>query len=130
MAQAMAACVDPSWLDYLPTVTAIPATKAALARRGRDHGQELARKLALQLDVPCASLLQRPHAHDQRELGRQGRLSNVKGTFRVKAHLMMPETILIADDVCTTGSTLYGAASILKSQGVQRVYGVTFARVL
>lgn len=130
MADAMAACTNPSWLTHLPTLTAIPATKAALARRGFDHGYALARNLALRLDVPCATLLQRPYAQDQRDFGRAGRLNNAHGTFAVQSHLMMPQTVLIADDVCTTGSTLFGAAHVLKANGVKRVYGITFARVL
>ena len=130
MAAAMAACIDPSWLVHVPTVTAVPATKAALARRGFDHGAALAREVALRLDVPYAMLLERPSAHDQRDFGRAGRLSNVSGKFSVREHLMLPDTVLLVDDVCTTGSTLYGASRALKASGVRRVYGITFARVL
>lgn len=129
MAAMMVPHVEPSWLKCTPTVTSIPATKAALARRGFDHGYALAREVALRLDLPCMHLLLQPHAQDQRELGRQGRVSNIQGAFAPVPHCMMPEAVIIVDDVCTTGSTLYGAARALKASGVRFVYGITFARV-
>lgn len=130
MASMMAHHVEPAWIAHVPTLTAIPSTKSARARRGVDHGYVLARELAKVLDAPCTHLLQRPHAQDQRKLGRQDRLSNMQGTFSLKPSLMMPEAVLIVDDVCTTGATLYGAACALKAGGVKHVWGITFARVM
>ena len=37
------------------------------------------------------------------------------------------ETIVLVDDVTTTGATLSAAASALLSTGAARVYGLTFA---
>ena len=40
----------------------------------------------------------------------------------------MPERVLLVDDVCTTGATLYSAADALAEAGASEVYGLTFAR--
>lgn len=130
MASAMVKQIEPAWWSQSPTVTPIPATKAAIARRGMDHGHLLAREVAKRLDLPYRPLLARPEAQDQRQLGRHGRMSNIQGKFMAIPHLMMPQAVLLVDDVCTTGSTLYGAAGALRAQGVKYVYGLTFARVL
>jgi predicted amidophosphoribosyltransferase len=41
--------------------------------------------------------------------------------------LLKNKTIVIVDDVVSTGSTINEIAKILKQNGIQKVYGLTFA---
>ncbi|NGM18169.1 ComF family protein [Eggerthellaceae bacterium zg-893] len=129
MAARMALVAEPSWVAEGPTVTPVPATEAALRRRGFDHGWELARTVAQALDLPLAQLLNRPRASDQRKLGKQERASNIAGRFAARPGMLMPRSALLVDDVCTTGATLFSACDALRAAGVEHIFALTFARV-
>lgn len=128
MASPMAACTPPAWLSDGPAVTFIPASAAARRRRGFDHGELLAQAVARRLGLPCAGLLARPRAADQRTLGRSGRAANMAGSLAVLPGASVAGAVIVADDVCTTGATLCAAADALLAAGAQAVYGLTFAR--
>ena len=87
----------------------------------------MARELAGLLGVLLDDVLARRSLKDQRDLGRLGRASNVRGTFAV-LHRLDGQTILLVDDVFTTGATMGEAARALKVCGAVRVFGLTFAR--
>ena len=128
----MAACVPPEWVRQHPVVVPVPASARALRSRGFDHGRDLSLALAERLGLPCQDLFERPQAKDQRKLTGSQRAQNMQGGFRLRARgpcSPLPGTVLLADDVCTTGATLFSAAEALRSAGVRRVYAVTFARV-
>ena len=40
----------------------------------------------------------------------------------------IPHTVIVVDDVCTTGATLSAAADALKKAGAETVWCLTFAR--
>lgn len=129
LAQLMARAVPPSWVEGGLAVTFVPATRAARARRGFDHGHLLGQAVAEALRLPLCDLLEPPAAADQRQLGRRARLGNMGRRLRCRAGMPVPQAALVVDDVCTTGATLYSAADALREAGVRTVYGATFARV-
>ena len=73
-------------------------------------------------------VLARPRSRDQRKLTRTQRLANLSGRMTLLAGATVPDTVILVDDVCTTGATLYSAAEALQSGGAKTVYGLTFAR--
>lgn len=129
MAEIMAQAVPPSWMSARPAVVPIPASARAVRRRGFDHGLELAHAVAEQLDLPIAELLARPHSVDQRKLSRKERLENMEGRFRALPGADAPATVILTDDVLTTGATLYAATDALLEAGTQEVWCLTFSRV-
>lgn len=128
-----ARAVPPAWLEASPIVAAIPASAAALRRRGFDHGTILATVVADHLGLSCESLLERPRTKDQRDLSSTQRAQNMQGRFHLsRQHLSnnhAPDTVLLVDDVCTTGATLFSAADALRRWGARSIFAVTFARV-
>ena len=51
------------------------------------------------------------------------RADNVKGVFRA-SQAVAGMSVLLVDDVCTTGSTLTACAAALKAQGARTVYAI------
>jgi predicted amidophosphoribosyltransferase len=63
----------------------------------------------------------------QRGLSSAERRRNISGAFAARAP---PRSVLVVDDVYTTGATANAAASALRAAGARRVEIVTFARVI
>lgn len=129
MAALMAPIVAPSWCAEHPIVVPVPATAAARRRRGFDHGEELSRAVAARLELDVAPLLAPPHNRDQRALTRHSRLANMKGRFIPLPGATIPSSVLVVDDVYTTGATLFAAADAARAAGATTVRCLTFARV-
>jgi len=64
----------------------------------------------------------------QAKLKADKREKNVSGVFEVSVGISIPETILLVDDVYTTGSTMQECARVLKNAGCKRVGGLVIAR--
>lgn len=140
MAALMARYVPPAWLYAYgarstlgarcsqPLVTFVPATAQAQRRRGFDHASLLAEDVARELGLECESFFLRPRSSDQRRLGRAGRAANMAHRIEVMPAASIPPDLIVVDDVCTTGATLYAAADALRAQGAARIFALTFAR--
>lgn len=122
----LAQAVDPGRLGDPDIVTWVPPTRAALVRRGFDHGQSIARSAARQWGLPCQAMLDRPRAPDQRLLGRSQRQHVARGSFTAAP---TDRSVLVVDDVMTTGATLDAAARALLDAGATRVSAAVVARV-
>ncbi len=114
-------------------IVPIPPSRRGKKRRGFDQSRLLTRALSQRTGLPRNALLSRRRGGAQKELDREGRLSNVAsqlrlvpGAFRVDAP--PPAEVTLLDDVVTTGATLEAAAALLKRSGVERVRAVVIAR--
>lgn len=108
-------------------VTSVPLHKNDLLERGFDQAQKLGLAVAKRMDVPYAVTLTKiTHTAPQKELKAVQRSGNLLGVFDVCAEVS-GKTILLVDDVITTGSTLDECAKMLKIFGAAEVYGVTAA---
>lgn len=110
-------------------ITFVPGSADRSLRRGHHPAERLARKLArrweLPLDEPLARARESP---PQRGLPLGARRSNVRGAFRPAAEAR--KTLLLVDDVYTSGATVSSAATALRRAGARRVEVVTFARAV
>ena len=69
------------------------------------------------------------HTDPQANLSRVARLENVRGAFRVRREVDLAGlSIVIVDDVMTTGATVSSCAKALRSAGATQVHVWTFAR--
>lgn len=126
MGVLLAEQVSETWPAWADVVTYIPATRAALRRRGFDHGRAIAAAVATGLGAVLTVALAREAAADQRSLGRSDRAANAAGSFY--AHAAVSGRVLLCDDVFTTGATLDAAASALLLAGADAVRCATVAR--
>ena len=98
--------------------------------RGYNQSAVLARILAARLKVPCQTRrLQRWRAtQDQKDLRGQHRWDNVKGAFRVRPGTdLKDKTVILVDDVMTTGATASEAAKPLKAMKTKQIILVVLA---
>jgi predicted amidophosphoribosyltransferase len=74
-------------------------------------------------------LIRRRETVSQVGLSREERIANVRDAFRVKAARRVEgRTVIVVDDVMTTGTTLSECARVLKLAGAERVWAATVAR--
>ena len=117
--------------DYLVPV---PLHRWRLFRRRYNQAALLAHAIGRASGVPVLPdlLLRRRATQSQGGLGRRGRARNVAGAFALKrrgAALVAGRSILLIDDVHTTGATLGECARLLGRAGAAKVEILTLARV-
>jgi ComF family protein len=112
----------------------IPLARKRLRERGYNQSEILARALARQWQIPVLLdvLVRTRETPTQTALTPETRLANVAGAFAVAnvqcSMINGHSTLIIVDDVFTTGATLAEAARALEQAGARRIRGVTFAR--
>jgi ComF family protein len=110
-------------------LTFVPADRDRRLKRGHHAAEALARELGRRWDLPVERLLLRTRAaRRQRGLDQAERRRNVRGAFAARS--CVPSSIVLVDDVYTTGATANAAASALRRAGAGRVEVVTFARAI
>ena len=108
-------------------VTAVPLHKREFLNRGFNQSERLGQALAKWLDVPYETVLTKiTTTAPQKELKAVERSGNLLGVFDVCGDVA-GKTILLVDDVITTGTTLDECAKMLKIFGAEEVYAVTAA---
>lgn len=109
----------------------IPLGRKRLKERGYNQVGLIARPLALALGLEYAPhlLTRRRETRSQVGLSKQERRENVRDAFSA-GRQVNGRTVLVMDDVATTGSTLSSAAEALFSSGAKNVYALTVARAL
>jgi predicted amidophosphoribosyltransferase len=106
-------------------VVAVPAAPPRLRRRGFDPAGELAAALAARLDAePVACLARRGSGH---QVGRR-RAERIGHPPQIEAIAPAPRSVLLVDDVLTTGATLTSCAAALRGAGAKRIVALTFTR--
>jgi predicted amidophosphoribosyltransferase len=108
-------------------IVPVPTATARVRSRGFDPAGELAGALAERLEAPVERCLRRRGGG--RQVGRR-RAERVGHPPRIQAHGRAPRSVLLVDDVLTTGATLSACAKALRAAGAARVVSVTFARRL
>ncbi len=119
------------WTEWADAIVAIPATSAAIRRRGFDHMLRIGALCSAWTGLPLSrSLVPAARIADQRKLDREQRRENLQDSFMVDfASESIPRRIIVIDDVITTGSTTTAATHALLNAGVEQVAVVALARV-
>lgn len=108
-------------------VTAVPLHKREQRERGFNQAERLGQAVAKRLNLPYATALKKiTLTAPQKSLKAVERSGNLLGVFDV-CDDVAGKTILLVDDVITTGTTLDECAKMLKIFGAEEVYAVTAA---
>jgi ComF family protein len=122
--EALARVPADSW------VIPVPLHWRRRLERGYNQADELASGLARRLKLPIRRLLRRRVATPKlAKLGQTARSDLMHGVFRARAHPgLAGRTVVLVDDVLTTGATCGEAARALKRAGAVKVIVLVVAR--
>jgi predicted amidophosphoribosyltransferase len=110
-------------------LTFVPTDGERGLKRGHHPAARLAHELGERWRLDVLQLLSRPGwQRPQRGLPLAERRRNVRSAFRPVGDA--PRTVVLVDDVYTSGATVAAAASALRKAGARRVDVVTFARAV
>ncbi len=131
LAKEMIDALERDFFDENPDfITCVPMSKIRKAEKGYNQCDYLIKHIAKAFGMkPTYNLIIKiKDTPNQVKLGHKERLSNLKGAFTAnKKYDIKGKTILLCDDVITTGSTLSECSKALKQAGASRVICVTAA---
>ncbi|MCA9388843.1 ComF family protein [Candidatus Berkelbacteria bacterium] len=112
---------------YESALVPIPLAKPKLRNRGYNQAEIIARLLQQRLNWPMSSCLVR-HRNTQSQVGlsKIERQTNLIDCFSLVS--LPPQSIILIDDVYTTGSTLKEAARTFRNAGVKKIWGLVLAK--
>jgi predicted amidophosphoribosyltransferase len=116
----------PAWV-LTGEIVPVPTARLRALLRGFDPAVEIAAELAERSGRPLRRCLARRGSG--RQVGRT-RAQRLGGPPRVHASGEVPRSVVLVDDVLTTGATLSSCARALRAAGAARVVAVTFSRRL
>ncbi|MBO5094245.1 MAG: ComF family protein [Lachnospiraceae bacterium] len=107
----------------------VPLHRTRRRTRGYNQAQALADVLGRQLGIRVESgLLRRvKKTVPQKCLNREMRQNNLKKAFKLCRNDVKLNTIIVIDDIYTTGSTIDAAAAVLREAGIKEVYFIALA---
>ncbi len=107
-------------------IVPVPLHRRKLRMRGFNQSGYLARQIEEELHIPVAEEILKKvrDTKSQKKLDAAGRKRNLRSAFRAEEKLT-GLTVLVVDDVFTTGSTVDAAASCLKAAGAEKVFFIT-----
>jgi len=119
-------------LSEIPIIP-VPARPSSRIRRGWDPPGSLVRGLERQYGAQVLHALRRHgKGRQQKSLGREHRFTNIQGAFGLRRGYLtrVPTTVILFDDVLTTGATAAECVRVLRGHGVEEVITIVAARDL
>ena len=107
----------------------IPMYPAKQRQRGYNQAELLARALGQELNIPVYTglVVRNRNTKPLKELNSEERLNNLKKAFNLGQNGVKLKTIILIDDIYTTGSTVDQVSAVLLAGGSQRIYYVALA---
>jgi ComF family protein len=133
LSETLAQLMNEHWPIALPADAVLMPVPLSLERRqerGFNQAELLTRQLAWQRRMPLLpqAIKRARHTPSQVGLSRAQRLENVSEAFVADPSLVKGLTVIVVDDVCTTGATLGACAQALMQAGAAQVWAYTLAR--
>jgi len=118
-------------IDTLDLIIPVPLHRSKLIERGFNQAELLSKILAagLNKDISCNNLYRVKKTRSQFKLKKTERFKNVENGFACRyPDKLYGKSILLVDDIFTTGATLNECALSLKEAGAKAVIALTMAR--
>lgn len=107
----------------------VPLHGSKFRKRGYNQAELLARALSAGTGIPavCNLIARVEKTAPMKDLSAAERQNNLKRAFKIRRNDVKLKTILIIDDIYTTGATVDAMSRALKKAGVERVYFIALA---
>lgn len=130
-APLIADCVRQTMLDKFDILSWVPVSRKRLRERGYDQAELLAKAVAKELNLRAEPVLKKvQNTRPQSGAGSaEKRRANISGAYRVlSVERVRGKSILLLDDIITTGATVRECAKTLGLAGADAVYCASAAR--
>jgi ComF family protein len=123
--------LDPDYFKGIDVIIPVPLHWSRLLKRGYNQSTLVARLLSHHLNIPICTDLKRIIATKPQSGNKKNRANNIKNALKFQGDLSLiaHKTILIIDDVFTTGSTLQACAAELKKFKPAQIKCFTVSRL-
>jgi len=118
-------------VNNVTLVMPVPLHRQKQANRGYNQAELLAQRMTARCRLPLATghLVRVRNTPTQTALTRSEREQNLRGAFEVRrAERFKDQSVLLCDDVMTTGATASECARVLRAAGAKAVYVSVLAR--
>ena len=115
-----------SWLRMVDpdALVPVPIHSSRMRKRGYNQSELIARELSRHSGIPLnTKLIQRvKRTQPLKNLTHTERQNNLKRAFKIRQNDVKLNTIVIIDDIYTTGSTIDAMTGVLKEAGIKKVF--------
>ena len=107
----------------------VPIHKSKLKSRGYNQAALIAKALSKHVNIPVYEnlLIRKIPTKVMKNLDAKQRENNLEKAFIVNKNSVKLNSVVIVDDIYTTGSTMDAVARVLKDAGVEKVYCVSLS---
>ncbi len=129
IAAKMVQAAPPDFWEGVEALAPVPLSPERERERGYNPALLLAQELSLKVGIPLRRLLFKGRStKPQMSLSRKERLQNPRGAYQRARGEPSLQSVLLVDDVFTTGATLEECAKVLKKGGAGWVGALVFGR--
>jgi ComF family protein len=128
IAKAMKNFTNETTVDY---IVYVPISFRRYMERGYNQSYLIAKTISSELHIPIIkyNLIKIKHNKRQSELGIKMRNANTKGVYKVlNSKRFNNKSILLIDDIFTTGNTVMECSRVLKHSGATKIIVATVAK--
>lgn len=118
-------------ITKIELITSVPLHKERKRERGFNQAEIFAKEVSRLMKIQYAETLKKIKRNKtQHELSQQERVENVKNVYAIiDSEAVKGKTIVICDDILTTGNTMAECANVILKSGARTVIGLTIANV-
>ena len=112
-------------------VTFVASGTKRMKERGYNLSELVAKELSKLANLSCIATMKRVKESHQIDKTFAERQKNIAGAYELLPNINLDgKTVLLIDDVYTTGATMNECAHLLKTAGASDVFGLTFAHTV
>lgn len=121
-------------IDYYDLIISyVPRSPANIRKYGHDQSKNLALSFSRLTGLDIAEVLVHKGKANQKSLDPKSRQDNAEKSYHIlngAGNYVKGKTVILIDDVLTTGSSLVRCAHLLKQKGAKRVIAFTIAKTI